>query len=184
MQYVFIILSVFILSFNISTTNKVVYNESICDAGELPYNPDKKLQWNDFRKLQARADRVISRASTGIYYSYTQKGSKPEVSVCAYFSKPASFVVWGKEIDHVLNHEQKHFDITYLFSLKLIQKCRAYQNLDVATVDRLYNQTKQELDAFQDRYDAETNHSLNKDSQEKWDKIVAEEINEMELFLK
>jgi hypothetical protein len=50
-------------------------------------------------------------------------------------------------------------------------------------VDRLYNQTKQELDAFQDRYDAETTHSLNKGTQLQWDKMIADEIKEMEMEL-
>ena len=180
MQYLIILLALLLLSFNTPIENKVVYSERICSAVEIPYKSGKKLNWSDFTFSEERKDKVIATASTGLYYSFSQKGNKLEVNVCAYFSKPESFVVCGKESDHVLNHEQKHFDITYLFSLKLIQKCRAYQNLDVATVDRLYNQTKQELDAFQDRYDAETTHSLNKGSQLQWDKIIADEIKEME----
>jgi hypothetical protein len=179
MQYLFILLAVLLLSFNTPIENKVVYSERICSAGEIPYQSGKKLNWCDFTFSEERKDRVVATATTGLYYSFSKKGNKLEVNVCAYFSKPESFVVCGKEIDHVLNHEQKHFDITYLFSLKLIQKCRTYHNLNVATVERLHNQIQQELDEFQARYDLETTHSLNKGSQLQWNKMIADEIKEM-----
>jgi len=84
----------------------------------------------------------------------------------------------------VLAHEQNHFDIVELFARRLRKQVGAmvFLNLKDAQkkVETMYSIASKEMDLYQDKYDTETDGSMNGDGQRKWNKKIADELSELE----
>ncbi len=89
---------------------------------------------------------------------------------CVFY--PTEF--WYKDEDanpHILRHEQIHFDITELFTRKFrqqISELRASPKIK-NQLNSLYEAISKASSKMQNLYDEETNHSINKVQQKKWD---------------
>ena len=71
----------------------------------------------------------------------------------------------------ILGHEQLHFDISELYARKLKKRLESerYAYGTVKTkVKSIYRKINEELDIYQNLYDAETNFSRNMDKQAEW----------------
>jgi predicted secreted Zn-dependent protease len=89
---------------------------------------------------------------------------------------------WTKvKTNHILAHEQGHFDISQLFTRKLYKELKAYK-FRPETVDRdvqaIYQRITQEQAAYQNLYDKETNYSRNAAGQESWLQRIEKELTE------
>lgn len=151
----------------------------------IVWQEGKLLTWNDFKGKPAKR---FSAASTHYNTLKTteEKGNKGEVVVEAIFYTNKSWkkISWINE--SVLEHEQKHFDIVELYARKLrkqIQerKYSSYSNLKTVT-DSLYDVMDKEMDAFQDKYDDETDASMNGDKQREWNKKIMDGIQALSLY--
>jgi len=174
--FILCIIAPFLFSFGTITNSKIIYDYSFCDKGNMPYVYGSTLKFDDFNFQNNRPDRVLGRSYTGIMYSVVNNKNNISVGVCAYFDKRSSFLVRGNKIESVLNHEQKHFDISYLFSLKFIYKLKSYGNLTESLVDSIYNEIDKELDVYQKNYDIDTDHSMDRNKQKEWDNLISNEI--------
>ena len=89
------------------------------------------------------------------------------------------------QTDTVLNHERGHFDITELFARKL-RKEISRRKFTVANINRevpkLFRQINEQRDQMQDRYDEETNHSIDYSKQIAWEKHIQEELLALEEY--
>ncbi|MFM2327214.1 MAG: hypothetical protein RIR31_1416 [Bacteroidota bacterium] len=148
------------------------------------YNPDKKLTWLDFKgKPDEHSDATAITASGFGYQSAMQYRSQKttiEIAVFCYFAKQNSWVRGGKESDYALNHEQHHFDITYIIANLLIQKFKAakftrsnYADL----IEKIYNESCQELEKMQNDYDGQTRNGRLKNIQTNWNENVEKQLN-------
>ena len=79
----------------------------------------------------------------------------------------------------ILSHEQLHFDISELYARKLRER------LDAATftpknvkskVRAIYRKINEELSEYQNRYDAETNFSRDREQQTIWNEKIAKAL--------
>jgi hypothetical protein len=146
----------------------------------IVWSESQRLTWNDFR---GKPEPRNSIAST--HYSLKKKltdhGNSATVKVIAVFYPNDSWK--RKKKKGVLAHEQRHFDIVELFARKLRKQIQSgiYENYDdlVAKVNRYYDETDRELDAYQDRYDRMTSHSRNSRRQAKWNSKVEMELDEL-----
>ncbi len=80
---------------------------------------------------------------------------------------------------YLLNHEQKHFDISEIYARELSRFLRT-QSLGRSAIERItteVNRLFKELNAFQKKYDAETNNGRNKQKQEQWNALIAQRLN-------
>jgi predicted secreted Zn-dependent protease len=86
----------------------------------------------------------------------------------------------------VLRHEQKHFDIVELYARKLRKLINAnnYSSAIELTIksDSLYAIIDKEMDVYQDKYDDETDGSMNGEQQRAWEKKITNEISELEAY--
>jgi hypothetical protein len=130
-------------------------------ANEIPYG---KLSWNDF-KVRERADNTAAESATSIGYRYD---GVSKVQVYCTFNTQESFVTKKGMTPHILRHEQGHFDITYLFAQKLIERLSKEQSLNGELIDAVYDQIILEKEAMQNLYDKETDYSKNKEAQAAW----------------
>jgi hypothetical protein len=147
------------------------------------YNPNKKLVWSDFKGKPGPPSVVAAITSAGFGYNAGMKSSNGKgeinVSVYCYFSKPNSWVRKGKTTAYILNHEQHHFDATYICTKRFIEKIRK-ANLTTTNMNdvlaKLYKECSTEMRKMQADYDGETMNGQLKDKQEKWNNFFKENL--------
>jgi len=149
----------------------VTYDAGLNSTGTINYYPGQQLKWSDFRVVKYLGD-ASAESTTGISYDYLKVGNETKVNVYCTFSKKESFVLKGKETDYILNHEQRHFDITFIFAMKFKDQISRTNDLSESDIELIYNRIIIEWGIFQDKYDFETEHSINISAQDIWDKKI------------
>ncbi|HXB39783.1 MAG TPA: hypothetical protein VNZ49_04525 [Bacteroidia bacterium] len=155
------------------------------DDDIITWSKDRKLTWADYR---GKPKKRFAAAST--VYSLGRKvfvqDGKTLARICAYFYCKDS---WKKDDwinQSVLDHEQKHFDIVELFCRRIRKQITTMTFSDFkdaeAKVDSLYQVYNKAMDVFQDKYDDETDGSMNGDAQRKWEKKIDNEIASLEKY--
>lgn len=170
------LLNLFIILFISSNSSKIEYDSLRKSNNEIFYS-EYKLKWSDFKEAKTTKF-VAAVAATGIGYEVYVDGENVSVKAFCYFDKDQSYVYNGErnKTDYILNHEQKHFDITYLFCLRFIKILKKQNKLTEQLVDKIYSEILIEKDNFQLKYDLETNHSANKVNQKIWDDHIFQQI--------
>jgi hypothetical protein len=134
---------------------------------------DQRLTWKDYKGSADRNAGAAASTATylGIDYNFSPKGLTYKIT-CS-FSKNKS---WGlHKTEYILGHEQGHFDIAEIFARKLNKKMAVYKfNPDTYKSDlrKIYEDIIYEKEEMQNAYDAETNHSIEKQKQEEWLKKI------------
>ncbi|MBK7669141.1 MAG: DUF922 domain-containing protein [Sphingobacteriaceae bacterium] len=148
----------------------------------LVWEESRILTWDDFRGKPAKR---MSAASThyDIFKTITERG-KITIEAVFFCNKSWKKVSWINQ--QVLEHEQKHFDIVELYARKLRKlisetKYSSYANLKTVS-DSLYAVIDKEMDVYQDKYDDETDASMNGDKQREWNKKIPIEIKALSLY--
>lgn len=143
------------------------------------YTPGTKLTWNDFKgkPVSASEAAAITNAGIGFKMMFHSKDDVAtlNISVDCNFSIAGSWVKNGRKNPYILNHEQHHFDIAYLYAMQFVQnlKTAKYTMKDYSKViERIYNQCQQDLITMQTNYDAETKNSQLAFEQELWNKKI------------
>lgn len=143
------------------------------------YTPGTKLTWNDFKgkPLSGSAAAAITNAGIGFKMMFHSKDNIAtlNIAVDCNFSIGDSWVKNGRKTPYILNHEQHHFDIAYLYAMQFVQNLKAakYTMKDYSKViERIYNQCQQDLTTMQTDYDTETKNSQLADEQELWNKKI------------
>lgn len=182
------LLSVFLFSFNAPIVRNVKYSvDGFNSIGNgVFYSNNTRLKWSDYKKIPNKISKsnAVSVSYTGISYSYIHTASEVNIKVYSFLDKDQSYVVKGHDNEYILNHEQKHFDITYLFSLKLVKRLNLANDINPDICNKLYLQVCDEWGEFQDAYDKETRHSNEVDKQKYWDDLIRSKILELESELK
>ena len=148
------------------------------------YIPENKLSWENF-KGKAPADNSNTAAITMSGFGYTasikSSGGKGELNIKVYcfFNKNKSWVRQGKKNAYILNHEQHHFDISYIAASIFIDRIRN----SVLTVKdyntllpRIYDECVASMDSMQENYDKQTRNGRERSLQEKWNDLIADKI--------
>jgi hypothetical protein len=149
----------------------------------ITWSGDKKLNWSDYKgRVQTGSDAAASTATyLGIEYNFTRNGF--DYKITCSFSKTRS---WGlHKTDYILAHEQGHFDIAEIFARKLNKQMSEYvfnKNTFKDDLKKIYMSLTTEKDAFQNQYDRETNHSINKEKQSEWLKKIEGMLKELKAF--
>lgn len=144
------------------------------------WEPTLRLQWSDFKGDPPESKRIAATTASGISYNYSAKGSRGnytlDFEVQTYFYPKKSW--YHPELCDavVLSHEQLHFDISELFARKLrirLSEGRFSENVK-AEVRRIFANVNEELSAFQNRYDLETNFSRDREAQAEWNRQISQ----------
>ena len=134
-------------------------------AEVIYYDPENKLAWENFKGKVPAADnsRVAAITMSGFGYtaSMASSGGKGELKIKVYcfFNKNKSWVKPGKTTAYILNHEQHHFDISYIGACIFVDKIQSaiitaydYNNL----LPRIYDECVEAMNKMQDEYDGQT----------------------------
>ena len=149
----------------------------------LYYYPKRKLVWGDFQGTPGNPADAIAITYSGFGYlatmQYNNKKTDIVIDVYCYFYKKKSWVRDGRESNYALNHEQHHFDVTYIITNSFIQKLRAAKlsrNNYGEQVEKIYNETCRELEKMQDGYDGQTKNGQLKNIQAEWNDRIKEQL--------
>src|SRR3954470_6921615 len=145
----------------------------------IRWNENKRLQWNDFAGKANDTSWYDAECFAEIGYHYKFENSRSfQFDVFANFIKDISWTKKENQSEHLLQHEQLHFDIAELFSMKMKEM---FQNFNYtenyqAEIRQLFDKNKQAYHAMQQLYDNETNHSLNKTKQKEWEDNITSQL--------
>ena len=147
------------------------------------HDVNKRLTWNDFQGKPDQQNPGGAVTASGFAFNaditIDRKTIYLNIGVYTYFSKKNS---WKKPYiitDYHLLHEQKHFDITRLgaenFIKELVKATFTKDNYNSA-LNSVFDKVYKDNIALQERYDRETQHSINKPVQLLWNDKIAREI--------
>jgi len=147
----------------------------------IDWKLSQRLTWNDYKgNPDTRSNAAaITTAYLGIEYDF--KNNSVTYKIICRFSKTKSWVL--HKTDHILGHEQGHFDITEIFARKLNKKTGEYKfnkNTYQQDLQKIYKDIVEEKEDLQNRYDKETDFSRNKDKQAEWLKKIENMLTELE----
>ena len=150
------------------------------------------LTWEDFIGPQDPSSTYHANTSAGLSYSWgvnSQNGvSALKYEVLSYFNPAGSWVdPESRTNEFLLDHEQLHFDITELHARKLRQKLAEVKIEQLGkdprgALNKLYENINKEMALMQQKYDRESNHSINAEGEYKWRNFVNDEMKKYEDF--
>jgi hypothetical protein len=150
------------------------------------------VSWAKFRKLSARPSGAkVDAHIEGYWENPPGKLFKPtkgpdgwrleNINIAVRLKNSQTWVVNGKEGADLLKHEQGHWNLLGLIVRELHAKLEALRAPTASGLGPLANRATRHAQAKADkvnrRYDKETNHSLNKANQLKWDSLIASRIS-------
>ena len=145
------------------------------------------LRWGQFRKLDFQPEGHSEHAQIQTQWTAPPgKQLKPKrvkggyrltnVNLVLTLVKQGTWVVKGKESDELLKHEQGHWDIAGLIARRYHRKLVALRAPTVQKLTELVRKTEKQFQArankINDKYENETNHSMNTKQQNKWNKLI------------
>ena len=156
------------------------------DEVKMTWDENKKLTWADFQGEPKPGSGFVASTNSGISFSYSFKTLNGDVeysfTVHSYFYPESSWYLRSQVNDHILAHEQTHFDITELFARILRARIEAtpFSEKIKEEIEKIYRQTETKRKEMQERFDRESNHSKNKSGEKVWEDFVAEKLEEYE----
>jgi hypothetical protein len=151
----------------------------------IKWNADTKLEWSDFKGKIDESNPYFANTM-----SYTKYAYQPIVNNGVFtltftiensFDQKQSWSRKDKQTPALLAHEQLHFDISELFARKLMVAFNSfkYSANYQSEVSKIFAQNVKEKRAMQEKYDTETNHSINKEKQQEWETYVKEQLKQI-----
>ncbi len=155
----------------------------------IKWSDTKKLTWEDFKGNPNPHSDAVALTASGITFGYSVKTSGKRIidyatSVEAHFYPNKSWYLSEKADDHILAHEQLHFDITELYVRKFreqLERLVVNQNIKIQ-MNQIHVAINEALDNTQKVYDEQTNHSINIDAQNYWENYIKEELKKLEKY--
>jgi len=144
-----------------------------CDS-LIVWDRDKKIAFADFQGVPDM--KSIGNAGTAYDIVPIYNPDSPLIAhVVCYFIKKKSWIKKQISDSNTIIHEQGHFDIGEIYARKFERKI-ANMKIQHDSIDWGIYYIKlnilRELDRFQDKYDNETNHSINKTKQIEWNNKI------------
>jgi hypothetical protein len=139
----------------------------------IDWSLSRRLTWNDYKGKPEPESGAAATTTSYLGIEYDFKNNTVTYKIVCRFSKNKS---WGLyKTDHILGHEQGHFDISEIFARKLNKETGEYK-FNKTTYQRdlqkIYNNIMDEKEKFQTRYDNETDFSRDKEKQAEWLKKI------------
>lgn len=154
---------------------------------KIYWSKDRPLTWDDFtgKILKGNPHDAYTDSGIDFKYTYNSKEHVLVVDLLTNFVKNKSSVKTGKKVDILLNHEQKHFDISEIFTRKFrknILEEKFKEKNCTKKLEVLSDKYLNELGKYQELYDKETDHCKNEKKQAVWDEKIKNELLELEKF--
>ena len=166
------------------------------------------INWTESRKLTLKDFKVVDDSSsvlrkdvaaitrTGVTYSLNASRGKKvaDITMRVYatvhtantYIKKSRLQIKPERIAYLLNHEQKHFDISEIYAREAAREltlAKATKNYRKEFSDIVKARFK-EAEDFQKLYDKETDNGRNAEKQTEWDTLISEKLRSLEKYRK
>jgi len=147
---------------------------------------DQNLSWEQYKKRVGSPGIYKAFTYTGVRFEMTEANGKSVINVEAFFDPTESWVHPDHLAPTLLNHEQRHFDLTEVYARKIKLQSSPFEAIDIQEfvkngssekVKRIYSELTNELFKKQQQYDVETRHGTLVEKQVEWDAWVEEQLN-------
>jgi hypothetical protein len=172
-----------------NTQNESANEVPVETVDSIPWSENRKLNWSDFKGVAIESDPgdALTFTSNETKFDMYGVGDRLNVNseIICYFIKQRSWVKKGKEMDKLLTHEQRHFDIAECGARELRKKIKLAHFTAVNFNEQINRMTKEVNDKYgkmQQQYDAETNHSRIEEKQNEWNSRVNAMLNELKEY--
>lgn len=185
--FIFILLTGTFLSANsqaVTLNIRYISKQDRSKSDTIYYTPSTRLAWSDFKGTPPSDSYAGAITASGFAYDANihfdaRDRMIMDVDVYCYFTKHDSWKKPGTNSAYHLEHEQHHFDITYLGAMDFInaaKKAKFTENNYNKLLADIFNKTYDKNTALQHKYDLETQHSINKTQQEEWNNKISKLI--------
>lgn len=159
------------------------------DDVTIEWSANNQLKWSDFKGPVDRNSDAVAVTASGISFSFSINETNGkyvsfEAIAMAHFYPEKSWYDKTQGNDHILAHEQLHFDITELNVRILrykISKLKISQSIK-QELRQLHQAANTDLATMQHEYDTQTENSMNVEAQIKWSKFVKAELEKFHDF--
>lgn len=152
------------------------------ETEKIYWSPNEKLTWNNFQGKPIPSATFVASTSSGISFQYSYTFQNNEVivdySVKSFFNPATSWFVANRVNNHILKHEQTHFDISELHA-RMLRKSLANKKFSKnvkSEMDSLYHAFENKRRLMQTKFDAETDHSRNFEKEAFWQNYIAQQL--------
>lgn len=171
-------LSIFSYSVKAQTKSAFTFPDSV-----IVWNSSYKLTFKDFESRH-RVSNSYAGAMCGIRYKSIFIGDSVSIIIYSFFNKRQSFIQVDDSI--LIEHEQLHFNIAEKYARLFRRDILAILKNGKVSLEKLQDAMDKKLmmysaecDKEQDRYDAETNHSINTKQQVAWCNHICTELKQL-----
>jgi hypothetical protein len=155
----------------------------VVGADTIYYQPQKKLIWSDFKGVPDYTSGAAAVTESGFGFKMTMNSYNGKtnivITVYCYFHKRKSWVKKDMDTDYALEHEQHHFDVTYINTCLFIQKLKEAR-FDLGNfsslANKIYDDSFKALGKMQDDYDGQTSNGRIKPMQLSWNKKIEQQL--------
>ena len=150
----------------------------------------RPLEWSDFKGQPDASSPYFANTRWNIGYTMPNiKVGADSVPLTGFVVKleldsKGSWVKSGKQTAGLLKHEQGHFDIGRLCQMELVSVLNKTYVIPAqlsTKVGGIFNTIMNKYHNMGIQYDKETDHNLNAEAQEKWNRFLAAELARMDL---
>lgn len=175
------------LIFSITFFLNVLLPHSKTSNKEVPWSENHKIKWEYFKGKPPRYNNIESAAtSSGIASSVTANDTVIHFKIECLFNEKNSWVIPKDTSIWLLNHEQRHFDITEVYARTFRKIISKYHFKNVKEVGNIFNQTyrniNDDMNVEQKKYDRETNHSRIAGKQKKWNDYIDNQLKSLDQY--
>ena len=176
--FVFISFNKEVKYFPVKIIGKVQKQQLNEDNGYIIWSKSRKLCWDDFQGVPVKSLMALGYGA-GTYSILQTKIIKTYqdsivMKITSIFVLDRSWKT--EESPLLLDHEQRHFDITEIFSRRFREELSIYVSKNDETAIKYFKNLAYKYaklaDSMGDLYDSETKHGSEIESQKKWDEKI------------
>ncbi len=158
------------------------------DAQLVPWQPGIQLSWDDFTATPT--NNFAAYTAYWLSYKYRWDGDGTlTITVQCSLDKSKTWKRPDRNLTPaLLKHEQLHLDIAEVYARKMrmafnnYASFHKYSSSTPADLKVIFDRLLVEAQAYNDKYDAETNHSLIVTKQEQWNSKIKQELNALDPY--
>lgn len=157
---------------------------SVTAQDTIYWNKHRPLKWEDFKGIPVMNEKESAQATTGVALEFQFRETlntnswEYRYNVHSYFLPALSWYKPNEINYYLLEHEQTHFNISELFARKLKKELSELVPSESLGEDAecIYNKLQKDHAVLQNKYDKESNHSLNINRELEWQKSIQDSL--------
>ncbi len=174
----FVLFKIWIVSISFQTNSE-----------KIEWSEYRKLTFNDFKGVPPEGVENIFKAVSTIDINIGRldwNRNSFSFRIFAEFYCNESWIGQFARSNKVLIHEQIHFDIAEIYARKLRSKLNGKRinnsSKFLKNLNKILNDTREKMLAYQLQYDKETDHSRNYEKQKEWNAKIAKQLKLLERY--